>query len=241
MVASAHTGTHVDALRHITCGPEWFEGGNDHKNLGDFGATRADAASMPPFLCRGLLLDIASLHTVQALPAGYTIKAADIPGHWPTKDGRSCLGTQGSSGPATCRCGTEIAAPAGTTSAQVLATTRHLPWQMLAPYAIVFISSISGRVGMAQRTAHGTSKAAADRLMRTLAVELAPRGIRVNSIAPGFIATNQRHTSSRHLPGPAAHRLDPRRALRSPQRHRCRRKLPHIPRCRVRLSHRVAR
>ena len=55
--------------------------------------------------------------------------------------------------------------------------------------AIVFISSISGQVGMAQQAGYGTTKAAIDGLMRTLAVELAPRGVRVNSVAPGFIAT----------------------------------------------------
>lgn len=55
--------------------------------------------------------------------------------------------------------------------------------------AIVFISSISAQVGMAQQAAYGTTKAAIDGLMRTLAVELAPRGIRVNGVAPGFIAS----------------------------------------------------
>lgn len=55
--------------------------------------------------------------------------------------------------------------------------------------AIVFISSISGQVGMAQQAAYGATKAAIDGLVRTLAIELAPRGIRVNGVAPGFIAT----------------------------------------------------
>jgi NAD(P)-dependent dehydrogenase (short-subunit alcohol dehydrogenase family) len=55
--------------------------------------------------------------------------------------------------------------------------------------AIVFVSSISARVGMANQTAYGATKAAVEGLVRPLAVELAPRGIRVNAVAPGFIAT----------------------------------------------------
>ena len=55
--------------------------------------------------------------------------------------------------------------------------------------AIVFVSSVSGRVGMIGQSAYGTSKSAVDGLARTLAVELAPDGIRVNAIAPGYTAT----------------------------------------------------
>jgi NAD(P)-dependent dehydrogenase (short-subunit alcohol dehydrogenase family) len=60
----------------------------------------------------------------------------------------------------------------------------------LVPNAVVvFISSISGQVGMAQQSAYSATKGAIDGLMRALAVELAPRGIRVNGVAPGFIAS----------------------------------------------------
>lgn len=55
--------------------------------------------------------------------------------------------------------------------------------------AIVFVSSISARTGMAHQTAYGATKAAVEGLVRPLAIELAPRGIRVNAVAPGFIAT----------------------------------------------------
>lgn len=55
--------------------------------------------------------------------------------------------------------------------------------------AIVFVSSVSGHVGMSGQTAYGAMKSAIDGLARTLAVELAPRGIRVNAVAPGFTAT----------------------------------------------------
>lgn len=55
--------------------------------------------------------------------------------------------------------------------------------------AIVTVSSVSGLVGNAGRTAYGASKGAVVNMTRVMAVELARHGIRVNSIAPGPIET----------------------------------------------------
>lgn len=55
--------------------------------------------------------------------------------------------------------------------------------------AIVNVSSILGRVGNPQRLAYGTAKAGIEGMTRTLAVEWAPAGIRVNAIAPGYTRT----------------------------------------------------
>lgn len=57
------------------------------------------------------------------------------------------------------------------------------------PGAIINISSQMGHVGGPLRTVYCSSKWALEGLTKSLAMELAPNGIRVNSIAPTFIET----------------------------------------------------
>jgi NAD(P)-dependent dehydrogenase (short-subunit alcohol dehydrogenase family) len=57
------------------------------------------------------------------------------------------------------------------------------------PGAIINVSSQMGHVGAANRTIYCTSKHAVEGLTKALAVELAPHGIRVNSLCPTFIET----------------------------------------------------
>ena len=78
MVASTHTGTHIDALCHITSGDRWFGAGVEREHLGDFGPLRAEASSIPPFVCRGVLVDVPALRGVDALPAGEPVTADDV-------------------------------------------------------------------------------------------------------------------------------------------------------------------
>ena len=80
---------------------------------------------------------------------------------------------------------------------------RHLQVNVRAPYgltlaaiehlrpggAMVFISSIGGHVGFPECSAYGASKGAIEALVRSLAVEEAPNGVRVNAIAPGNVRT----------------------------------------------------
>ena len=56
--------------------------------------------------------------------------------------------------------------------------------------AIVVVSSIAGIRGTDTIGAYGVSKAADMQLVRNLAVELGPSGIRVNCVAPGVIRTD---------------------------------------------------
>jgi NAD(P)-dependent dehydrogenase (short-subunit alcohol dehydrogenase family) len=54
---------------------------------------------------------------------------------------------------------------------------------------IIHITSIHGERAEAKASAYSMAKAALNQFCRVLAVELAPRGILVNAIAPGFVDT----------------------------------------------------
>ncbi len=56
--------------------------------------------------------------------------------------------------------------------------------------AVVLISSISALRGNGAINAYALAKAGVSQLARNLAVEWGPRNVRVNAIAPGFIATD---------------------------------------------------
>jgi len=56
---------------------------------------------------------------------------------------------------------------------------------------VLFIGSINGRLAEPVSTAYDISKGAVEMMVRTLAVTLAPRNIRVNGLAPGVVLTPQ--------------------------------------------------
>jgi len=55
--------------------------------------------------------------------------------------------------------------------------------------SVIMISSMASRYGIPKVIGYTASKAAIEGMTRALAVEWSPRGVRVNCIAPGFIAT----------------------------------------------------
>jgi NAD(P)-dependent dehydrogenase (short-subunit alcohol dehydrogenase family) len=89
---------------------------------------------------------------------------------------------------------------------RVLAINLHAPMSLARAFVpgmkaqgwgrIVQISSVFGRVSRADRNAYSASKAALLGLTRSMALELAPFGVTVNSILPGPFATPM--TSTMH-------------------------------------------
>jgi NAD(P)-dependent dehydrogenase (short-subunit alcohol dehydrogenase family) len=55
--------------------------------------------------------------------------------------------------------------------------------------SIINISSVHGSTGVIRMAAYGASKGGVENLTRSLAVEWAPRGVRVNCLAPGYFET----------------------------------------------------
>ena len=74
----------------------------------------------------------------------------------------------------------------------VFAVSREVVKQMLkqGSGSIINISSMAAQYGLPKVIAYSASKTAIDGMTRAMAVELSPKGIRVNAIAPGFIITD---------------------------------------------------
>ena len=71
----------------------------------------------------------------------------------------------------------------------VFAISREVVKHMLRTKqgCIINISSMAAQYGLPKVIAYSASKTAIDGMTRAMAVELSPKGIRVNAIAPGFI------------------------------------------------------
>ena len=77
---TAHSGAHVDALAHMTIGDDdhWYGGGNAREHLGDRGPTVGDGSKLPPFLRRGVLLDVPGYLGVDALDSHQPVDAEQL-------------------------------------------------------------------------------------------------------------------------------------------------------------------
>jgi NAD(P)-dependent dehydrogenase (short-subunit alcohol dehydrogenase family) len=78
--------------------------------------------------------------------------------------------------------------------------------------SIVNISSVSAVIGTPRRAAYAATKGALDAATRSLAMELGPHGIRVNSVAPGVVDTDM-WSRNKAIPG-VVERIEEQTALR---------------------------
>ncbi len=75
--------------------------------------------------------------------------------------------------------------------------------------AIVNVTSLAARFGLAGQTGYAAAKAGVVGLTRSLAREVGRRGVRVNAVAPGLVATDL----TREIPAEALQRLRERECL----------------------------
>ncbi len=75
-----NVATQIDGLAHITHGDknEFYNGFTADQWGGDFGIRKADATTIPPIVARAVLIDVAGLKGLEALPASYEITVQDI-------------------------------------------------------------------------------------------------------------------------------------------------------------------
>ncbi|MBD2295114.1 SDR family oxidoreductase [Anabaena sphaerica FACHB-251] len=74
--------------------------------------------------------------------------------------------------------------------------------------SIIMNSSIAGVVGIAGCAAYTAAKGGVNQLVRSLAIEWADYGIRVNAFAPGYINNTMENTEKLRLPQPDQQYLD---------------------------------
>ena len=77
--------------------------------------------------------------------------------------------------------------------------------------AIINLSSVAGRLGFPLRTPYAATKWAVVGLTKSLAMELGPHGINVNSVAQGFVLTPMTGTS--HSPKEVEEHIEARKKM----------------------------
>src|SRR5205807_3179849 len=75
-----NVGTQIDGLGHITRGDDnhWYNGFKEADWGGNFGIRKCDATTIPAIITRGVLIDVAGMRKVEALPSHYKITVDDL-------------------------------------------------------------------------------------------------------------------------------------------------------------------
>lgn len=78
IVTGCHVGTHVDALAHVSQDGLLYGGIRAADVQSHHGFAALGIETMDPVVCRGVLLDVTSLHGVDVLEPGYEVTPADL-------------------------------------------------------------------------------------------------------------------------------------------------------------------
>ena len=72
---SDNVATQIDGLGHITRGKEgsWYNGFKEEDWGGNWGIRKCDNTTIPPIVCRGVMIDVAGHRKVDALPGHFRI------------------------------------------------------------------------------------------------------------------------------------------------------------------------
>ena len=75
-----NVATQIDGLGHATEGDDdhWYNGFKEKDWGGNWGPRKCDAATIPPIVARGVLIDVAGYRGVDALPANFVITTEDL-------------------------------------------------------------------------------------------------------------------------------------------------------------------
>jgi kynurenine formamidase len=78
ILLNTHCGTHIDTLTHLGYYGCFWNGWTEERHLGGRGWLKGGADKYPPIVARGVLLDVAALHSASCLPDSYAITQADL-------------------------------------------------------------------------------------------------------------------------------------------------------------------
>jgi len=78
IVTGGHVGTHIDALAHVSHNGMLHGGVDPDSVQSNDGFAEMGIDSVEPIVCRGVMLDVATLHDVDSLDAGYEVSVEDL-------------------------------------------------------------------------------------------------------------------------------------------------------------------
>ena len=78
LVLGGHVGTHLDALGHVSQDGLMYGGADAAASQSNHGLTALGIETALPIFCRGVLLDVAAVHGVEVLEAGYEVTVEDL-------------------------------------------------------------------------------------------------------------------------------------------------------------------